>query len=102
MAICAIHIVPEWTDAFKKAFISRVREAIPDIGAAFSFLGGDLNFPAVGEGRLNIRTGIRSYSSEAVASHSENTFDDMTEIAADKHTRFQTRDGEIETISRID
>eukprot|EP00972_Heterocapsa_arctica_P072045 10639743-Heterocapsa_arctica.AAC.1 len=80
IAICTIHIVPDWTDAFKKAFISRVREAIPDIGVAFS-------------------TGIRSYSSEAVASHFENTFDDMTEIASDKHTRFQTRGGEIETIS---
>eukprot|EP00972_Heterocapsa_arctica_P086307 12721667-Heterocapsa_arctica.AAC.1 len=53
---CNLHIVPEWTDIFKKDTLHRIRSKVPKIGEAFCFVGGDFNFPAVGEGRLNIQT----------------------------------------------
>jgi hypothetical protein len=100
--LCNLHIVPEWTDSFKKDTIHRIRDKVPKIGEAFCFVGGDLNFPAVGEGRLNIQTGILSFSSESVSGLFETLFNDLTEITTDRHTRMSTRNGVLETVSRID
>ena len=55
LAFCCLHAAPEWS--YKRNFLSRVGGCSPSVGDACFVLGGDLNFPGVGEGRLNDGTG---------------------------------------------
>lgn len=54
LAFCCLHVVPEWGIDYKKTFLNRVGDRSPKVGDACLVLGGDLNFPAVGEGRLDV------------------------------------------------
>eukprot|EP00972_Heterocapsa_arctica_P059103 8714399-Heterocapsa_arctica.AAC.1 len=47
LAFCAVHVVPEWTDPYNKDFLNKVRDALPNVGSAFSFLEGDFNVPSM-------------------------------------------------------
>eukprot|EP00972_Heterocapsa_arctica_P062607 9232031-Heterocapsa_arctica.AAC.1 len=42
----------------KKALLRRLHAALPDRELAFSFLAGGWNFPAAGEMRTNLLTGM--------------------------------------------
>ena len=57
LAFCCLRVVPGWSVNCKRNFLSRVGDCSPSVGDACLVLGGDLNFPGVGEGRLNVNTG---------------------------------------------
>lgn len=63
---------------------------------------GDMNLVAAGEGRLHSRTGeLRSERSDRVGLL-EGHFSEFAEVAADRYSRRQYRDGELDVLSRID
>ena len=64
LAFCCLHVVPGWGDNCKRNLLSRVGYCSPSVGDACFVLVGDLNFPGVGEGRLNISTGRVTPSDE--------------------------------------
>ena len=49
--------------------MSRVGDRSPKVGDACLVLGGGLNFPAVGEGCLNVNTGRASLTDEGISAH---------------------------------
>ena len=53
LALCCLHAVPEWGFDCKRKCSNRVGDS-PSVGGACLVLAGDLNFPGVGEGRLNV------------------------------------------------
>ena len=57
LAFCCLHVVPGWSINCKRNFLDRVGECSPSVGDACLVLAGDLNFPGLGEGRLNVGTG---------------------------------------------
>eukprot|EP00972_Heterocapsa_arctica_P025251 3719798-Heterocapsa_arctica.AAC.1 len=58
MVIANVHVVPNMGLGNKKALLRRLHAALPDRELAFSFLAGDWNFPAAGELRTNLLTGM--------------------------------------------
>ena len=52
----------------------------PKLGDACLVLGGDLDFPAVVEGRLNVNAGRVSLTDEGVSAHVGSTFVELCEI----------------------
>ncbi len=68
-------------------FLDRVSGRSPKVGDACLVLGGDLNFPAVGEGRLNVYAGRVSLSDEVVSAHFGSVFPELCEILGDRPTR---------------
>ena len=102
LAFCCLHMVPEWSVGFKRNFLDRVSGRSPKVGDACLVLGGDLNFPAVGEGRLNVNTGRVSLSDEAVSAHFDNVFPELCEILGDRPTRRGFINGVLSVVSRID
>ena len=72
------------------------------MGEACLVLGGDLNFPAVGEGRLDATTGRVTLTDEAVSGHFDDVFWGMCEVAGDRPTRRGLSAGTLSTLSRID
>ena len=57
LAFCCLHVVREWSVGYKWNLLSRVGGRSSNVGDACFVLGGDFNFPGVGEGRLNVGTG---------------------------------------------
>ena len=66
LAFCCVHVVPEWSVDYKRNFLNRVSGCSPKVGDACLVLGGDLNFPGVGEGRLNVGTGRVTLGDESL------------------------------------
>ena len=56
LALCCVHVLPEWGQVAECNFLERVRVSTPTVGEACLILGGDVNFPGVGEGRMDVRT----------------------------------------------
>ena len=79
-----------------------VGDRSPKVGDACLVLGGDLNFPGVGEGRLNVGTGRVTLGDERISAHFDDTFDELCEIASDRPTRRGFVDGVLSVVSRID
>ena len=76
-------------------------ECSPGVGDA-CFVLGDLNFPGVGGGRLNVGTGRVTLSGESVSAHFDSTFTGLCEIMGDQPTRRGFVDGVLSVVSRID
>ena len=93
LAICCLHVVPEWSVPVKISFIDQVRAATPEVGEACLILGGDLNFTAAGEGRMEVDSGRVALFDEGVSSHFDDDFWQLTEVACDKPTRRGTVGG---------
>ena len=102
LAFCCLHVVPEWGVNCKGNCLSRVGGRSPSVSDACFVLGGDLNFPGVGEGRLNVGTGRVTLGGERVSAHFDDTFDELCEIASDRPTRRGFVDGVLSVVSRID
>ena len=102
LAFCCLHVVPEWSVNCKRNFLSRVSECSPSVGDACFVLGGDLHFPGIGEGRLNVSTGRVTLSDEGVSAHFDSTFTELCEILGDRPTRRGFVDGVLSVVSRTD
>ena len=102
LAFCCLHVVPEWNINCKKNCLSRVGNCSPKVGDACLVLGGDLNFPGVGEGRLNVSTGRVTLTDEGISAHVDNTFTELCEVMGDRPTRRGFVDGVLSVVSRID
>ena len=74
ISFCCVHVVPEWPLAAKKSFICRLSSALPSLDVSAMFPGGDLNFPAVGEGRTDLRIGRTTFADTSLSLHFEGTF----------------------------
>ena len=70
MSFCCVHVVPEWPLALKKSFICRLSSAPPSLDESAVFLKGDLNFPAEGEGRTDLRTGRTTFADTSLGTRS--------------------------------
>ena len=101
LALCCLHVVLEWGINYEE-FSNRVGECSPCVGDACLILAGDLNFPGVGEGRLNINTGRVTLIDEGISAHFDSTFAELCEIMGDRPTRMGFNDGVISVVSRID
>ena len=102
LAFCCLHVVPGWGINYKRNFLSRVGVRSPSVGDACMVLAGDLNFPGVGEGRLNVNTGRATLTDEGISAHFDSTFTEMCEIMVDRPTRRGFNNGVISVVSRID
>ena len=102
LAFCCLHVVPEWSVNYKKRCLSRVGGCSPSVGDACFVLGGDLNFPGVGEGRLNVSTGRVTLNDESISAHLKSTFNELCEIVGDRPTRRGYVDGVLSAVSRKD
>ena len=102
LAFCCLHVVPEWGISYKRNFLSRVGDCSPNVGDACLVLGGDLNFPGVGEGRLNVNTGRVAFTDEGISAHFDNTLTELCEVMGDRPTRRGFIDGVLSVVSRID
>lgn len=70
----------------KRSFIYRLSRALPELGESAVFLRGDLNFPAVGEGRADLRTGRATFADASLSLHFEETFPELIEVVCDRPT----------------
>ena len=61
-----------------------------------------MDFPGVGEGRMDVRTGRVTMSDDDISSFFDGCFGELTEVIGDRATRRGTCDGEVTTVSRID
>ena len=101
LAFCCLHVVPEWSINYKRNLLSRVGDCSPNVGYACLVLCGDLNFPGVGEGRLNVNTGRATPTDEGISAHFDNTFTELCEIMGDRPTRRGFCDGVISVVPWI-
>ena len=98
LALCCVHLVPEWGVLMRTQFLDKVRANAPlECGLV---LGGDLNFCAAGEGRLELSSGRVTISDDHVASHFDEIFWQLTEVASCKPTRRGTVNGNVSVVSR--
>ena len=102
LALCCAHVLPEWGQVAKCNCLERVRASTPTVGEACLILGGDMNFPGVGEGRMDVRTGRVTMSDDNISSFFDGRFEELNEVIGDRPTRRGTCDGEVTTVSRID
>ena len=102
LALCCLHVVPEWSINYKRNFLNRVSECSPSVGDACLVLAGDLNFPGVGEGRLNVDAGRVTLTDEGISAHFDSTFTELCEVMGDRPTRRGFNNGIISVASRID
>ena len=51
------------------------------------FLGGDLSFPGVGEGRLSVDTGRVTLTDESISAHFDNTSTGLCGVMGGRPTR---------------
>ena len=98
LAFCCLHAVPD----YKSDFLNRVGDRSPKVGDACLVLGGDLDFPAVGEGRLSVNAGRVSFTDEGVSVHFDSAFIELCEILGDRPTRRGFDNEVLSVVSRID
>ena len=102
LAFCCLHVVPEWgIHLIIREFFNRVGECSPSVGDACLVLAGDLNFPGVGEGRLNVNTGRVTLTDGGISAHFDSTFAELCEFMGDRPTRRGFNNGVISVVSRI-
>eukprot|EP00972_Heterocapsa_arctica_P075408 11123715-Heterocapsa_arctica.AAC.2 len=89
MVIANVHVVPNMSLGEKKALLRRLHAALPEGDHAFSFLAGDWNFPAAGELRTNLLTGMPVMSPNPIGDFFGEIFAEWAEIEQDRPTRRQ-------------
>ena len=67
LALCCVHVFSEWGQVAKCILLERVRASTPTVGEACLILGGDMDFPGVREGRMDVRTGRVIMSDENIS-----------------------------------
>ena len=64
-----VHIVPSLSTSEKKGIIDWILELVPDPDEITCILGGDFNFISEDDDMMNLRTGHKYGTMDAVAKH---------------------------------
>ena len=100
--IFSVHLVPAWTDAFKKKTIKDIVAAAAPEPNLINIVSGDFNSIRPGEARLHPRSMDRSYPHDPFSDWLEDKFGHFIELHQEDFTRCGWQAEQISVLSRID